>query len=1738
MKKIIPFIVSLIVFAFSASSQSTTFDNFYELTDFLYANDSMLHVPDSEKTGVAKDIDRMNNLWTCRLSPYGKVDSAAKAYVDYVKNHSIMGQSGNACGIDTVKWREEGPFGNVGWGNGQINRILFHPGYGISSNTIYAGSFYGGLWRSQDRAESWQVVNTDNQLAQSSVSGITVSHQDSNIIYISTGDGDLRSASNLVSQFVDGSGTRGVPLFTSGIYRSTDYGENWESINIGFIDHFKIGGTARDLIINPENDNVLYCATSLGFFRCRNAKASDPVWTKLSFPLTDTIIDFAGIAMHPTDTGTIYAAKENIYRSLDGGDSWISMTGPGMGLDFDSLEHQDADSFVVTRIKLAVTPADSSLLYAHINGWGYRICNQNSTRVRKRLIFRWQNGLWKRIGSRSYCDNNLLPETWMGFAVSPTDPEEVYFSYTHVERSHDSDSAFYKFSGYNDKGSGHHADVHDLAIEPNVSNPRLFEASHGGIAVKNTNATGAGGWTPKNEGFNTHLIWSFDVSKVSGEDMVMGRQDNGTNIRLKDSLGEYYWKHHFGGDGYGAQIIDEAKTLKRLYLNNSISSFPIPLDGEAVAKDPNQMPEDTTEKNLAWIPPSFQSVDHPFLNKSILGFTDLFSVPKGTEKMRDLNRRDWEIQSDLYHWLSWKGWRRIKEFAIAPSDTDYVYVATFGRDNGKYTELFRSTNGLKGGQHDSLWYGAPPGKFHPITDSLPFTVVQGDTVPPFITGIAVSSKDPKHLWVSVSGFMRDLRVLESFDAGDSWINADPNDELPQLSTNSIIYQDGTDDRIYLATDVGVFVKDNPTNCWKRFGDIPNVIVQELRINSCSNRMYAATYGRGIWSAELLPTTEDKSQLVIDTNTIWSENRLIERDLLVKAGSKLTIDRATLHMPSNGRIIVEPNAILVLDSGIITNGCGTLWSGIELQGDRTKDQFPLNHPTHQAKLKLKKKSLIENANEAIQAWDPGNYTTTGALIEASNSTIRNTRRAVSFLRYKQTNHSYFKKMKFINDSNMNIVDTSSGQSLSRVTIWDNKGIVFSGCTFEDSTGFNEYSEYNGNGIFAIDAGFSVRGFCSSPGSIGSPSCNSSIRKSEFNNFNQGIYVADGASSNMVVVENTKFNDNSISMRVALTNNVRFTDNKVVVGGIMKEGYDEDSLELDHQYGFYATNASDYEIEGNTFRSLNNPVMTVAGVAIKNSGPVANEVYGNTFKKNEVGMYYIGINRHSSKSFQGLQFLCNDYPVNGKKFDVQVIEEPGAIQSIKDLSGIRHNQGSTSPNSSPANIFSNTPGNALEGHIKYEAANRIVYHVYDTTIGPTKYTDIKVDTHRLTSNANQCVGKLQGIPEPDTIAVYPIVVPLSTNAVADYYDLRKEYNDLLYNYFQELDNGNTDSLIDAINLATPTQAQQLRDNLIAQSPYLSSQSLMSAALTGVLTDAFLLEVCLANPDATQSEGFLDSLEYDIPNTLPASMIQLIYLSWSTSTPRTIMEEQLAGFNAELGFMSKQILQHYLSDTLNHEDSIINMLNSRNSLRSQYRVVELMIEKEDFDIADTLMQDILNDHTLSTAQTSEHNNLQSFIDFRSTLDSLGKNYMELDEGELTTLRSIAEAETGRSSGMARNILCFGYGECISGNSPQTRIKGRPKRIYSRLAPQMDLESIETIKVKVQPNPADEKIRVFVEGIKDGEIALFSINTIRGKVLIERQLNSASEQINISSLKKGAYLYKVILNGKEVKSDKLIVQ
>jgi hypothetical protein len=138
------------------------------------------------------------------------------------------------------------------------------------------------------------------------------------------------------------------------------------------------------------------------------------------------------------------------------------------------------------------------------------------------------------------------------------------------------------------------------------------------------------------------------------------------------------------------------------------------------------------------------------------------------------------------------------------------------------------------------------------TDNLGVSFTRLDNKPgfpagTFIRGIAVHPNDADKVWVSCIGFLDGTKVFYSDDAGLSWENWSYG--LPNVPFTTIEVRANGD--LFAGSDIGVFYKPAAYADWIPLNNgLPRCMMTEFAINEDAGVIRVATYGRGIWEANL------------------------------------------------------------------------------------------------------------------------------------------------------------------------------------------------------------------------------------------------------------------------------------------------------------------------------------------------------------------------------------------------------------------------------------------------------------------------------------------------------------------------------------------------------------------------------------------------------------------------------------------------------------------------------------------------------------------------------------------------------------------------------------------------------------------------------------------------------------------------------------------------------------------------
>jgi photosystem II stability/assembly factor-like uncharacterized protein len=449
------------------------------------------------------------------------------------RHHTTRASTGNWSFLGPKQISDSGNT-NSAIGIGRVDRIAFHP---TDADIMYIGTPAGGLYKTTNGGTTWNPIS--NRLPSTGISGIVVSHNNPNRIYILTGDGDSN-----ISGFVE---DYGYIRFSAGAYVSHDAGSNWYKLA-----DLPVAGNyvGYQLAQDPNNANVLIAATSAGIFQTTNAGQS---WSLLKTGRTYEL------KYKPGSSNIIYATQSGaFFRSTNGGAS------------FDPVGF--SPSLPGGRIALAITEAAPN--------WVYILCGGGSSGAT-------YGGLYLSTNSgASFAQMSNAPNVVDAACAGDGSANRTQSSYdlalgvshtfggtmvTGAINSWGSTNLGINFVNRtpqcgNSASTGYlHADIHD--IEYNPLTDEVFVCSDGGLNKSDNHGVD---WISLSNGISASQIYHMAGSNVSTTNMMIGLQDNG--IKSRDAVSTT-WTHRSGADGFDCIYNNNSSTAGYFSRNQSIISF-------------------------------------------------------------------------------------------------------------------------------------------------------------------------------------------------------------------------------------------------------------------------------------------------------------------------------------------------------------------------------------------------------------------------------------------------------------------------------------------------------------------------------------------------------------------------------------------------------------------------------------------------------------------------------------------------------------------------------------------------------------------------------------------------------------------------------------------------------------------------------------------------------------------------------------------------------------------------------------------------------------------------------------------------------------------------------------------------------------------------------------------------------------------------------------------------------------
>ncbi len=592
-----------------------------------------------------------------------------------------------------------------------------------------------------------------------------------------------------------------------GLWESVNSGQTWTSVT-DLLPALSIA----DIAINPRNPDTMYVATGDGYGYEYNGDfwggtytagvliSTDrgQTWnaTGLSYSQAQTDI-IQRLIIHPVHPEIMLAGTRNgIFRTIDGGASWnLVASGHYMDLEFNTANPD---------IVYATNDAD---LYRSSNAgqsWSqfYQLsCSGRisivTTAANANVIYALcESGTLYRSsdGGISFTQPGVPGVSLYGYydcvlAASQVDENTVYCGGVTIVKSTDG-GVNWQAASSNAGGANYvHADNHFIDFYPG-SNTRVFSGNDGGIFRTDD---GGNNWTDLSNTLGIKQYYRLGQSSVDPYLIYAGAQDNGTD-RLQNSS----WSKVYGGDGM--ECLVDYTNDNNVYVSAQNGYIQKSTDGGNTFNY-------ISPSSGAWVTPFI--IDPVDPQTLYAGFYDVQKTVNGGSSWNSISGS-----------IIFNG--EVQSMAIAPSNNNVLYAASLGT-------IFRTDDG------GNNWTDITPGL--PVLNAG-------------ITYIAVSNRDPHHVWVTFTGYSNGEKVYSSTDGGLNWTNI--SGTLPNIPVNCVVYQNLSNDIVYIGTDIGVFYRDSAATDWSAYNSgLPNVIVDELEIQYASAKIRAATYGRGIWEADII-----------------------------------------------------------------------------------------------------------------------------------------------------------------------------------------------------------------------------------------------------------------------------------------------------------------------------------------------------------------------------------------------------------------------------------------------------------------------------------------------------------------------------------------------------------------------------------------------------------------------------------------------------------------------------------------------------------------------------------------------------------------------------------------------------------------------------------------------------------------------------------------------------------------------
>ena len=734
-------------------------------------------------------------------------------------------------------WVERGP-NNVG---GRTRTLMFDPN-DATHKRVFAGGVSGGLWVNNDITNansSWTRVGIDENL---SVSCITVDPNNSQIMYVGTGE-------SYKSDRVTG----------NGVWKSTDGGSSWTNI---FSDSFNINIRNRIFYINDiiawNNPQTNKTEVFIGVAGGSDGKGKFPganihglykseddgtSWSRVNLPIIpgETVGDASAI-YEPNDIeigmdNSIWIGTE---RSIWGKGGGTILQSPD-GNNF-SVKHTIADG---RRVEIAMSKTNANKMYVlHSTSTTPKILSTINGFTSAPTAVSLPNDADTDIPANDFTRG----QSWYDLVieVDPTNDNIIYAGGIDLFRSTNAGGAWKQISKWSNNNNLAglniplvHADQHGWAFHPTDANKALI-GNDGGVYYANS-LSGAETTTSaieaRNKGYNVTQFYHGEIGQNTNQKLLLaGAQDNGTQFINGASAGVNSTTRMRGGDGAYSFIDKDGAYAIAAYVYNNYNRYNLPYNGSGVIISSDSNPYSGSFINPADLDDNLDILytNHSFGTSSsrvykIGRFSGLLTAtPFKTELTNALLTGEPTV---------------IKVSPFTTTSTK-LFVGT---DDGKLLKIDNANTSSQFWTNIGTSIGAT-GSF----SSIAFGASENEILVTFHNyGVA-------SIWYTNNG-------------GTSWSNKEGN--FPDIPVKAIMMNLLNNNEVIIGTQLGVWKTGNFNDVnpsWTQsFNGMSNVKVTSFSLRTADNTVMATTYGRGMFTGQFTAGATASIEEVVKDNKVFT-----------------------------------------------------------------------------------------------------------------------------------------------------------------------------------------------------------------------------------------------------------------------------------------------------------------------------------------------------------------------------------------------------------------------------------------------------------------------------------------------------------------------------------------------------------------------------------------------------------------------------------------------------------------------------------------------------------------------------------------------------------------------------------------------------------------------------------------------------------------------------------------------------